>query len=173
MQKYRIKRVVVFVYHLYTNKMIKCGHKPIVNALLKILDGVFTNWVWNLLAVLWANWSTVQLSAGFILYYIYCNSKPIFSIKLEVSTGQILPWNKIYTIANLLVIRARQLQRQDNHFEQAILFLQQMQLKRNNNHKKKHGIWIKKLALSKSKPSLAASYTCKWGPALFFWLSYI
>lgn len=51
-QRYWIKRVVVLVYHPQANGIIECGHKPIVDALLKMLDRGSTNWIQNLPTVL-------------------------------------------------------------------------------------------------------------------------
>ena len=69
-QKYKVKKIVVFVYHTQANGMIEHGYKPIVYAFLKMLDGRSTNWVQNLPVVLWADQLTVCMSTGLTPYYI-------------------------------------------------------------------------------------------------------
>ena len=90
-QRYEVKRVVVSAYHPQANKMIECGHKPIVDALLKISDGSSTNWVQNLPAILWVDRSTVHTLTGFTPYYISYGIKLVLSIELEIPTWRILP----------------------------------------------------------------------------------
>ena len=69
-KKNRIKKVVVSAYHPKANGIIERGHKPIVDALLKMLIRGSTNWVWNLPTVLWADRLIVHMSISFTLYYI-------------------------------------------------------------------------------------------------------
>ena len=54
-KRYGIKRVVVFANYLQANEMIEYGHKPIIDALSKMLAERSTNWIRNLPAVLWAD----------------------------------------------------------------------------------------------------------------------
>ena len=110
-RRYGVKRVVVSAYHPQANGMIERGHKPIVDALSKMSDGGSTNWVQNLPAVLWADRSTVRTSTGLTPYYICCGSEPVLPIELEIPTWRILPWNEVHSTADLLAMRARQLQR--------------------------------------------------------------
>ncbi len=84
-RRYKVKRVVVSAYHPQANGMIEPGHKPIVDALSKMSDGEFTNWVRNLPAVLLADRSTVRTSTGLTPYYINCGSKLVLPIELEIS----------------------------------------------------------------------------------------
>lgn len=45
-RRYRVKKMVMSAYHLQANGiMIEDGHKPIVDALSKMSDGGFTNYV--------------------------------------------------------------------------------------------------------------------------------
>ena len=127
-RRYKVKRVVVSAYHPQANGMIERGHEPIVDALSKMSDGGSTNWVWNLPAVLWADRSTVRTSTGLTPYYINCGSKPVLFIELEIPTWRILSWSKVHSTADLLAMRARQLQRRDEDLEEATLHLQRMRL---------------------------------------------
>lgn len=51
MQHLEIKWHVIFAFYLQVNKMVECGHKPIVNAFAKITNRDFNKWVENLLTV--------------------------------------------------------------------------------------------------------------------------
>lgn len=101
-ERYGVKRVVVSAYHPQANDMIKRGRKPVIDALPKMSDGGSTNWVRNLPAAVWADWSTVRASTGFTTYYISCGNEPVLPIELEVPTWRILPWDDIYTTSDLL-----------------------------------------------------------------------
>ncbi len=139
-QRYKVKRVVVSAYHLKANEMIERGHKPIVDVLSKMSDGGSTNWVQNLPAVLWADQSTVSTSTGRLPYYICRGSESVLPIELEVLTWQILPLSKVYSTADLLAMRARQLQRRDKDLEEATLHLQRIRLEGKERPDLKHGI---------------------------------
>ena len=145
-RRYKVKKVLVSAYQSQANKMMDCGHKPIVEALSKMSDGGSTNWVRNLPAILWADQSTVRTSTGLTPYYINCGSKLVFSIELEIPTWQILPWSKVHSTANILAIRARQLQCQDEDFEEVTLHLQRIRLERKKRHHLKYSIREEKLA---------------------------
>ena len=146
-RRYKVKRVVVSAYHPQANGMIERGHKPIVDALSKMSDGGSTNWVRNLPAVLWADRSTVRTSTGLTPYYISCGSEPDLHIELEIPTWRILPWNEVHSTADLLAVRARQLQRRDKDLEEATLHLQRMRLEGKERHDLKHGIREEELAV--------------------------
>lgn len=140
-RRYGIKRVVVSAYHPQANGMIEREHKPIVNALSKMSDRGSTNWVRNLPAVLWADWSTMRTSTGLTPYYISCGNEPVLPIELEIPTWKILSWDNVHTINDLLAIRARQLQRRDEDLEETVLYLQRMRIEGKERHDEKHGIW--------------------------------
>ncbi len=86
-----MKGVVVLACHSQANCIIERGHKLILHALSKILDGGSTNWVQNLPAVLCADQSTVRALTGLTPYYLNYGNEPVFLIELGVPTWQILP----------------------------------------------------------------------------------
>lgn len=146
-QRYGVKKVAVSDYHPQANGMIERGHKPIVDVLSKISDGGSINWVRNLPAVLWADQSTVRTSTGLTPYYICCGSEPVLPIELEIPTWRILPWDEVHSTADLLAMRARQLQRRDDDLEEATLHLQRMRLEGKERHDLKYGIRDEELAV--------------------------
>lgn len=105
--KYKVKTMVVLVYHPYANGMIECKYKPIIYILLKILDESFTNWVKNLSTVFYADLLIVPILTSWTLYYVGYDNKPILIIELEISIWQILTWDKVYSNSNLLAIYPR------------------------------------------------------------------
>jgi hypothetical protein len=49
---YDIKRVVILLYNVKANGIIERDHKPVINALAKMIKGGIGKWVRNLHAVL-------------------------------------------------------------------------------------------------------------------------
>jgi hypothetical protein len=49
---YNIKRVVISPYNVKANGMIKRDHKPVINALAKMIKGGINKWIRNLHVVL-------------------------------------------------------------------------------------------------------------------------
>lgn len=120
--------------------MIKRGHKPTIDALSKMSEGDFTNWVQILPAVLWADRSNVRTSAGLTPYYFSCGNESVLPIELEILTWQTLPWDEVQSTSNLLALRVRQLQRRDKDLEEATLHLRHMRLKGKERYDLKYGI---------------------------------
>jgi hypothetical protein len=90
-RKYNIKRVQISIYYLQANGIIEKDHKLLINALSKIINREFRNWIDNLLAVLWTDRSTVRRSTGYIPFYLLYGKEPILPIKLKVPTWRIFP----------------------------------------------------------------------------------
>ena len=66
---------------------------------------------------------------------------------MEVPTWRILPWSEVYSTADLLAMRARQLQRRDKDLEEATLHLQRIRFEGKERHDLKHGIREEELAV--------------------------
>ena len=120
---YRIKRCQVSAYHPQANGMVERGHKPIVDALAKLTEGGYGKWTRNLHMVLWADRCTIRRSTGQPPYRLIFGSDPILPIELSVPTWKILLWSSVRTTADLLAIRARQLQRRDEDLDELRLHL--------------------------------------------------
>jgi len=52
---YRIRYIITFAFNSLANKIIKRKYKPIITTLTKATKGSINNWVFYLLAILWAN----------------------------------------------------------------------------------------------------------------------
>lgn len=82
------------------------------------------NWVDNLPAVAWADRITTRFSTGKTAFYLGCGREAVLLIEMEFPTWKILPWDKVHTTADLLAMRACQLQRPDEDLAEAALYLQ-------------------------------------------------
>jgi hypothetical protein len=69
--------------------MIERGYKPFINALFKIINEGFGNWVNNLFAVLWANRFIIRRSTGFIPFYLLYSKEPVLLIKFKIPIWRI------------------------------------------------------------------------------------
>ena len=102
---YNIKRVVASAYHPQRQGLIEWGHKPIIDTLAKI-DGL---WLDNLYTILQADRMTVKRPIRIILVRVICRYKHVLPIKLCIPTWQMLPWQTVQTIIELLALYAKQL----------------------------------------------------------------
>jgi hypothetical protein len=118
-EKYGIARVTVSPYHAPANGMIERGHRPVVEALAKMTDGGKEKWVDNLHAVLLADRVTVKATTGFSPFYLNYGSEAVLPIELRVPTWRIMDWEKVADKADLLALRARQIQLRDDDLEEA------------------------------------------------------
>ena len=125
-QRYRIRRIVTSAYHPQANGMVERGHQPIVDGLAKMTDGGRYNWVRNLHAILWADRTTVKRSTGMSPYRLNYGNDAVLPIELANPTWQILDWDRAQPTAELLALRARQLQWRDEDLEETALFLRRM-----------------------------------------------
>jgi hypothetical protein len=115
-RQFGINRVVASAYHPQGQGLIERGHAAIVAALKK-LPG---NWVDNLNNVLWADRVTVKRSLGETPAYMVSGREHILPIELSIPTWQVLPWSDITDTPSLLAMRARQFERRDARFQEAI-----------------------------------------------------
>ena len=125
--RYSIKYIVISAYHFQANRMIEQSHKPIMDALSKMLG----KWVENLYAVLWADQSTHN-PTDIIFFCMVCGSKSVLPIELDILTWQIFSWDQIHLTADLIEIRARQLQKKNENMEKITLLLQKMRMQGKN-----------------------------------------
>ena len=141
LDKYGIKRVLTSAYHPQANAMVERGDRPIVDALAKMGEGRGEDWVTHLPAVLWADRSTTNTTP----YHMVCGQDPVLPIELEFPTWRILPWERVHTTADLLALRARQLERRDEDLEEAILRLQRVRTEGKEYFDQKHRLREKDL----------------------------
>lgn len=74
----------------------------------------------------------------------------VFSIKLNVSTWQILFWNDVYIIADLLTLKVCQIQQKDKDLKKAKLHLQRIRIENKKLFDEKHRIRTSEIEEKKS-----------------------
>jgi hypothetical protein len=114
-ERYGAKRIQASSHNPQAMGKIEGGHKPIVNALAKI-DGA---WTTNLPTVLLADRISVQESTGYSPYQMVTGQNPVLPIELSLPTWQTLPFRKVQTRAELLAVRAMQLDLRDQFVKDA------------------------------------------------------
>jgi hypothetical protein len=97
-----------------------------VAGLSKITSGGGTDWIRHLPAMLWADRTTHRTSTGMTPYEIEYLDRAVLPIELEVPTWSVLPWEEVRDTADLLAVRARQLERREEDLEEARLYLQRV-----------------------------------------------
>ncbi|RYN41671.1 hypothetical protein AA0114_g10630 [Alternaria tenuissima] len=115
-QNYKINRVQSSGHNPQAMGKIEGGHKPIVNALAK-LSGP---WVKNLPTVLLADRISIQEQTGYSPYQLVTGQNPVLPIELALPTWQTLPFREVKDRAQLLAIRAMQLDLRDQFTKEAI-----------------------------------------------------
>jgi len=112
--RYRIRNVCVASYHPQSNAVIERGHQQIVDGLAKLGP----KWVTNLPFVVWADRITTRVSTGFTPYRLVFGQECVLPVELCASSWTIIEWRKVKTTAELLVARARQLERREENIEE-------------------------------------------------------
>lgn len=138
--RYGIKRIVVSAYHPQANGMVERGHRPLADALAKKTLGGTGKWVRNLPAVCWSDRTTVRVSTGHTPFYLNCGYEAVLPIELDMPTWKILPWDEVHTTADLIAMRARQIQRRDEDLEEAALYLQRSRLQGKDTFDESHKV---------------------------------
>ena len=115
-RQFGINRVISSAYHPQGQGLIERGHAPIVAALKKLRG----NWVDNLPNVLWADRTTIKRSTNETPAYMVSGQEHILPIEMSIPTWQTLPWNEVSDTSTLLAMRARQFERRDSRFREAI-----------------------------------------------------
>jgi hypothetical protein len=83
-QRYRIKKMITSNYHFQINEIIKRDHRYLFNALFKMFDEKFKNWIDNLHVVFWTNRFIVKFIIDLISFYLQCDNELMSSIKLKI-----------------------------------------------------------------------------------------
>jgi len=101
--------------------MIERGHKPITDALAKLIDGGLGSWVRNLSTVLFADQTSIHQPTRRTPFWVVYGREAVLPIELKFRTWRVLEWEKITGRAELLVLRTRQLMGWDEDLEEVRL----------------------------------------------------
>jgi hypothetical protein len=114
--QFGIHRVQASAYNSRAQGLIERGHQGFIHGLAK-LPG---NWVDNLSAVTWAERVSLRRPLGYSPAQLVLGQNPVLPIELAVPTWQSLPWAEVRTQAELIAVRAAQLQFRKEHLEEAV-----------------------------------------------------
>ena len=95
----------------------------IVQALVKVCSGRFTQWKHYMHSIIWVDRSIVQEFINMSSYQFLHSKNPVLLIELNIPTWSTLPWNSMRNRANLLALWARQLKQRKEDVEEATLYL--------------------------------------------------
>ena len=125
LDRYRIRNIQIVPYHPQSNGLIKRGHQNIVDAIAKMTStsGSIGSWTDHLPGVMWAYRITVRRSTGKTPYRVAFGQDCLLPIDVEEGTWAVMDWRSIETpenpTAELLAVRARQLERREEDLEEA------------------------------------------------------
>ena len=130
--KYLIKHVIISLYNLQANKMIKKNHQLIIDTLFKLMNDFIrydqNDWVTHFFSVLLVNQTIIRMSTEMTSFYMMYEYEMILSIKLDVLTWQILLWNTVKTHSDLIVMQAWQIKKHNKDIKKTCAHLWQMRL---------------------------------------------
>src|SRR5258706_3396685 len=115
MQRYNTRNVPIAAYHPQSNGLIERGHQQIIDALAKLGP----KWVQHLPAVLWADRVTTRRSIGFAPYKLVFVQDCVLPVEFQAMTWAMIDWKRMHTKEQLLAMRARQFERQEDNLEVA------------------------------------------------------
>ena len=125
--KYLIKHVIISLYNLQANKMIKKNHQLIIDTLFKLMNDFIrydqNDWVTHFFSVLLADWTIIRTSTEMTLFHIMYEYEVILLIELDVLTWQILLWNIVKTCSDLIIMQAQQIEKYDKNIEETCTHL--------------------------------------------------
>lgn len=116
-QQFGIHHIRISAYNSRANGIVERQHRPVRESLMKASDGDEAKWPTVLHSVLWAERVTIQRSTGFSPYRIAHGVEPLFPFDLAEATYLVPSLDAPLTTAELLGIRARQLQKRKEDLE--------------------------------------------------------
>jgi hypothetical protein len=96
------------------------------DVLFKIFDEKLKSWINNFHVVFWTDRFIVKFIIDLISFYLQCDNESMLLIELKIFIWRILSWQKIHIIEDLLIMRARQLQRRNENMNEARNLLKRM-----------------------------------------------
>jgi len=125
-EKYKIKWVMMLTYHLQINDLVKKNHTTVVNVLIKMTVNESMKWVRSFVNVLWVDRIIMKTFIEMTSYCVLYDCNVVLFIVFNISIWQILSWNNICTIDELLTFHAQQLECRDENLKKIMLHLRRM-----------------------------------------------
>ncbi len=89
-EKYKIKWVMMLIYHSQMNNLMKRNHTAVVNVLIKMTVNESMKWVRSFVNMLWTDKIIMRTFIEMISYHVLYDCNVILFIELDVSIWQIL-----------------------------------------------------------------------------------
>jgi hypothetical protein len=172
-RRYKVKNIVITPYNPRANGQVECGHKPFILALRKLTQGSGKLWPRHFSSLLWSERVTVRNPTGMTPAELLYGYEPVLPVELEVPTWRTLPWEAVHTTADLLAMRARQIERRDADMAEAALRLRRLRERNKDLFDERHNLRqsdldLGKLVLlhdTKLEPDYSAKLSFRWkGP---------
>jgi hypothetical protein len=111
-KRYGINHIRISSYNAQANGLVEHKHWDLWQALYKIANSVESKWHRGFYAAPWAERITLRQTMGYSPYFAAHGLHPILPFDIDKATSLLPPPNKILTTKDIIVCRARQLQRQ-------------------------------------------------------------
>ena len=108
LNRYRIWIKLTSTYHVSINEVIKKEHRPLINALSKLIEDKIKRWFQHLYVILWTDQIIIRDFIDVIFFRLLYEHDAILLIEIKYSIWHIMNWNKIRSIEDLLTMRVKQ-----------------------------------------------------------------
>lgn len=107
--------------------------------------GTSRSWTVHWPAVMFANRTTIKPVTGMSPYQVMYGQEAVLPIELDVPTWATLAWDCIHSTADLLALRACQIEQHNKDMEEVVLQLNQKCFNNKEYFNDRHQIWTKPL----------------------------
>ena len=125
LERFNVGNVQVAAYHPQSNRLVERGHQHIVDALAKLTapSGRPGNCPAHPAAVSWADRITGRKSTGMTPYRVLFGQECLLPVEIAMESWRVVDWLHVERAGNkraqLLALRARQLERRPEDIEKA------------------------------------------------------
>ena len=125
LERFNVRNVQVAAYHPQSNGLVERGHQNIVDALAKLTapSGKPGNWPAHLATVSCTDRITVRKSTGMTPYRVVFGQECLLPVEIAMESWRVVDWLRVERAGNkraeLLALRARQLERRPEDIEKA------------------------------------------------------
>ncbi len=99
-----IKWVVINIYNLTANGVVKVGYMSITNMFSKLIGGIGTNWLKYLLIVIFVDQISIHSFYKRISFELMYGHEILLLIEIEISIWCILEWDEVEMKEDLVLL---------------------------------------------------------------------
>jgi hypothetical protein len=115
--KFRINHIRISAYNSRANGIVEWQHRTIRESLVKACQSDISRWPAVAPHVFWADRATICKSTGYSPFYMAHGIEPLLSFDITLATFLIPDLVKPLSTADLLAIRARQLEKREDDLD--------------------------------------------------------